>query len=90
MPDRERNCTAKNRVRELRSPGSVRDEGSNVLVYSDTAAKDACCAFGDDTSYQHGAPVPRMPAVKNYTPLGNMGVLLLGCVYGADLPHVRV
>ena len=35
MPARERTCTAKNRVRELRSPGSVRDEGSNVLVYSD-------------------------------------------------------
>jgi hypothetical protein len=35
MPARERNCTAKNRVRESRSPGSVRDEGSNVLVYSD-------------------------------------------------------
>jgi hypothetical protein len=25
----------KNRVRELRSPGTVRDEGSNVLVYSE-------------------------------------------------------
>jgi hypothetical protein len=35
MPICERTCTAKNRVRELRSPGSVRDEGSNVLVYSD-------------------------------------------------------
>jgi len=35
MPARERTCTAKNRVRELRSPGSVRDEGSDVLVYSD-------------------------------------------------------
>ena len=35
MPGRERNCTAKNRVRELRSHGTVRDEGSNVLVYSD-------------------------------------------------------
>ena len=35
MPVCERTCTAKNRVRELRSPGSVRDEGSNVLVYSD-------------------------------------------------------
>ena len=38
MPARERTCTAKNRVRELRSPGSVRDEGSNVLVYSDVMA----------------------------------------------------
>jgi hypothetical protein len=35
MPAREQTCTAKNRVRELRSPGTVRDEGSNVLVYSD-------------------------------------------------------
>jgi putative transposase len=36
MPAREQTCTAKNRVRELRSPGTVRDEGSNVLVYSDS------------------------------------------------------
>ena len=35
MLARERHCTVKNRVRELRSPGTVRDEGSNVLVYSD-------------------------------------------------------
>jgi len=34
-PRRERNCTAKNRVLESSSPGSVRDEGSDVLVYSD-------------------------------------------------------
>ena len=32
---REQRCTVKNRVRELRSPGTVRDEGSNVLVYSE-------------------------------------------------------
>jgi len=31
----EQRCTVKNRVRELRSPGTVRDEGSNVLVYSE-------------------------------------------------------
>jgi hypothetical protein len=35
MPLREPRCTVKNRVRELRSPGTVRDEGSNVLVYSE-------------------------------------------------------
>jgi hypothetical protein len=35
MPFREQRCTVKNRVRELRSPGTVRDEGSNVLVYSE-------------------------------------------------------
>ncbi len=35
MVARERHCTVKNRVRELRSPGTVRDEGSNVLVYSE-------------------------------------------------------
>jgi hypothetical protein len=30
MPLREQRCTVKNRVRELRSPGTVREEGSNV------------------------------------------------------------
>ena len=35
MPLREQRCTVKNRVRELRSPGTVRDEGSNVLVCSE-------------------------------------------------------
>src|SRR5450631_2423850 len=32
---RERSCTVKNRMRELRSCGTVRDEGREVLVYSD-------------------------------------------------------
>ena len=50
MPARERTCTAKNRVRELRSPGSVRDEGSNVLVYSDPYAVDPSLAIGDGQS----------------------------------------
>lgn len=33
----ERSCTAKNRMPELGSSGSVRGEGSNVLAYSDDA-----------------------------------------------------
>ena len=33
----ERNCTMKNRMPELGSSGTVRGEGSNVLVYSDRA-----------------------------------------------------
>src|ERR1700730_2617542 len=32
----ERSCSATNRMRELRSCGSVRAEGSNVLGYSET------------------------------------------------------
>jgi len=34
-PDRGRSCAVKNRMRELRSCGSVRAEGSNVLGYSE-------------------------------------------------------
>jgi hypothetical protein len=33
--DRVRTCAVKNRMRELRSFGSVRGEGSNVLTYSE-------------------------------------------------------
>jgi hypothetical protein len=47
IPARERNCTAKNRVRELRSPGTVRDEGSNFLVYSDRNELDRGGHFAD-------------------------------------------
>jgi hypothetical protein len=36
-PYRERSCTVKNRMRELRSCGTVRDEGRKALVYSDTS-----------------------------------------------------
>ena len=32
----ERSCTVKNRMRELRSCGTMRDEGRKALVYSDT------------------------------------------------------
>jgi len=31
----EQSCATKNRMRELRSCGTVRDEGSNALVYSE-------------------------------------------------------
>jgi hypothetical protein len=35
-PVGERSCTTTNRMRELRSCGSVRAEGSNILSYSET------------------------------------------------------
>jgi hypothetical protein len=35
MPERERTCSATNRMRESRSYGSVRDGDSNVPVYSE-------------------------------------------------------
>jgi len=35
MPDRARSCAMKNRMRELRSFGSVRGEGRKVLAYSE-------------------------------------------------------
>lgn len=31
-----------NRMRQLRSSGSVRDEGGNVLIYSDASAATRC------------------------------------------------
>jgi hypothetical protein len=34
----EQSCATKNRMRELRSCGTVRDEGSNALVYSEVIA----------------------------------------------------
>ena len=34
----EQSCATKNRMRELRSCGTVRDEGSNALVYSEVGA----------------------------------------------------
>jgi hypothetical protein len=37
----ERSCAAKNRMRELRSCGSVRAEGSNALGYSETSNPSA-------------------------------------------------
>ena len=43
MPDREQTCTMKNRMRESRSFGSVRGEGSNVLAYSESTAGFAAC-----------------------------------------------
>ena len=36
-PSRERSCTMTNRMRESRSCGSVRAEGSNVLGYSEVS-----------------------------------------------------
>jgi hypothetical protein len=36
-PSGERSCATKNRMRELRSCGTVRDEGSNALVYSEVS-----------------------------------------------------
>jgi hypothetical protein len=39
-PSGERSCATKNRMRELRSCGTVRDEGSNALVYSEASREN--------------------------------------------------
>jgi hypothetical protein len=36
MPDRERTCAMKNRMRQLRTCGTVRGEGHEVLAYSES------------------------------------------------------
>jgi RNA-directed DNA polymerase len=64
-PLRERSCTATNRMRELRSCGSVRAEGSDVLGYSKTQRQFAREFDGTRRIATHGEFRPaRGPTVE--------------------------